>query len=385
NVADCLKAYGTAFQSSRGNLLLLSKNGPYQAATSAKFGISSGDISQPFDWICQRVDEVQSGQSTCDDSLLEIRRNIQEWEPFGSPVEECYSQRTDEHCQVLFSRTLCWIVTALNLLKSLLMLFVAFGGGVEKPILTIGDAVASFLEHNDESTTDMCLKGNEDFFVHNWFKEPIQFDLNPRRKSAAITSDTPQVIVSLLYFAYNSQHTTISLLTEWDRFGDNSRARGLRVSSAPRGAQRQTYFLQLPYRYSIPLICFSGSLHWLISQSLFLVNLEIYTPSNGNVSSLTACGWSPLGILCVLAVGILMIGFLVISARRRLRFGGIPVTGSCSAAISAACHPNKNEGAMWEKALQWGAVELSPLEGAPGHCSFSSHAVELPVHGQWYA
>ncbi|KAH9234048.1 hypothetical protein K456DRAFT_328436 [Colletotrichum gloeosporioides 23] len=210
--------------------------------------------------------------------------------------------------------------------------------------------------------------------------------------------NTPQVVVSLLYFAYNSQYTTISLLTEWDRFGDNSRARGLRVSSAPRGAQRQTYFLQLPYRYSIPLICFSGSLHWLISQSLFLVNLEIYTPSNGNgmvslestgsgsdVSSLTACGWSPLGILCVLAVGILMIGFLVISARRRLRFGGIPVTGSCSAAISAACHPNKNEGAMWEKALQWGAVELSPLEGGPGRCSFSSHAVELPVHGQWYA
>lgn len=41
--------------------------------------------------------------------------------------------------------------------------------------------------------------------------------------------------------------------------------KGLRVTQ-PHGYQRSSYFLQLPYRWSLPLIVISGTLHWLLSR-----------------------------------------------------------------------------------------------------------------------
>jgi hypothetical protein len=44
----------------------------------------------------------------------------------------------------------------------------------------------------------------------------------------------------------------------------------LRVS-APVGIQRSSYFVSMPLRYGIPLISTMSLLHWLVSQSLFVV------------------------------------------------------------------------------------------------------------------
>lgn len=215
----------------------------------------------------------------------------------------------------------------------------------------------------------------------------------------ALLANTPQVIMSLLYFNYNALYTSLSMATEWDRLGGEYK--GLRVSSTSRGAQRGTYFLQLPYRYSLPLLVFSGALHWLISQSIFLVNLEMYEPSSANIlsrgraadrgptvssmgeSNLTTCGWSPFGTVCTVVVALVMIAFLLASGWRRFKNGIMPVAGSCSAAISAACHPDTDEAEAWEKPLRWGVV-AEPCD-EPRHCSFSSLPVETPIKGQWYA
>lgn len=200
-------------------------------------------------------------------------------------------------------------------------------------------------------------------------------------------ANTPQVIASAAYYLYNSLFTSISIATEWDRFG--SEPKGLRVSSAPQEEQRETYFLQLPYRYSLPLAGLSACLHWLISQSLFLVSLEVWTTTTSpklstvaNGEGLISCGWSPLGVLCVVAVIFLMFASLQIVGRRRLRCGVIPVAGSCSAAISAACHPVKAE--AWTKPVCWGVV-VPAADDVLGHCSFSSGPVGDPVLGLYYA
>ncbi|OHF03303.1 hypothetical protein CORC01_01356 [Colletotrichum orchidophilum] len=438
DVTKCIDAYRVAFQSSRGNLLLVSDDRREENRTVELAGILAGN-------------------STCEDYLLELRTTPGSWTPLGSAVTECYSQKTEEHCKLAFSSALCWTVTAFNFAKGVLMLFVAFGMGDEDPIMTIGDAVASFLQHRDESTADMCLKSKDHFVAQLWSKGPIQYDLKPQRKSVAVTPggwflcfslylgliiacaylligglyhmsgggdiiklglgamqtstilstgnlgqgsilanillvNTPQIVLSLIYFTYNAQYTSISLITEWDRYGNENESKSLRVSSTRKGSQRDTYFLQLPYRYSLPLVIFSGGLHWLISQSFFLVNLEVYAPSDdatsmvrvtngGSRAGVTACGWSPLGVLCVLVVIILMMGFLIITERRRLRFGAMPVAGSCSAAISATCHPDSDEEKMWEKPLRWGVVDSSVV----GHCSFSSEPVSVPVRGRLYS
>lgn len=203
-----------------------------------------------------------------------------------------------------------------------------------------------------------------------------------------LLANTPQTVMSLVYFNFNALFTSISLITEWDRFGKEQK--GLRVSSNRQGDQRQAYFLQLPYRYSLPLAVFSGAMHWLISQSLFLVNIEIWNSHDTKIDSVTSCGWSPLGIICVVVTGTIMVVtgtimvvFLLATGFRHLRYGGIPVAVSCSAAISAACHPAPDEEPqMWKRVLHWGVVS-EPDSESP-HCSFSSREIEAPIEGMKY-
>jgi hypothetical protein len=89
-----------------------------------------------------------------------------------------------------------------------------------------------------------------------------------------IVANSPQVIISLVYFSYNAAMTSMLLAHEWSSFF--TRAKSLRVSSSRQGLQRSTYFLQLPYRYALPLLGVSALLHWLASQSLSVISVEIY-------------------------------------------------------------------------------------------------------------
>ncbi|GJC86422.1 hypothetical protein ColLi_09260 [Colletotrichum liriopes] len=199
---------------------------------------------------------------------------------------------------------------------------------------------------------------------------------------SVVLANTPQVVMSLIYFNYNALFTCISLATEWDRFYSKNK-KGLRVSTKPEGEQRQTYFLQLPYRYSLTLAVFSGILHWLISQSIFLVRIEVYDDNENREEQTTSCGWSPIGIILVIVAGSALVGMLVTFGCRRLRFGGIPVAGSCSAAIAAACHPDPSErGSSATLPLHWAVV--SGKDVTPGHCSFTSKDIEKPTDGCSY-
>jgi hypothetical protein len=86
-----------------------------------------------------------------------------------------------------------------------------------------------------------------------------------------LIANSPQIILSAIYYSYNGLFTTFLLSNELNQFA--ATRKGLRVSIRPEQSQRSTYFLQLPYRYGIPLMVFSGVLHWLCSQSLFLVSV----------------------------------------------------------------------------------------------------------------
>jgi len=215
-----------------------------------------------------------------------------------------------------------------------------------------------------------------------------------------VVANLPQLIFSFIYFAYNGIFTTMSLATEWSGYGVTRK--GLRRSGggggALAGAQRSAYFLQLPYRVALPLLVVSGTMHWLISQSIFLVYLEVYGPSlpaytgtehlsgaGKGAQDLITCAWSPAAVLCTVVVVALMLVALLSMAQRRLPTA-MPIVGSCSAAIAAGCHPPaaEQEGKMWEKELQWGVTQEPEGEGRAGHCSFSSAPVSSPVQGLRY-
>lgn len=202
--------------------------------------------------------------------------------------------------------------------------------------------------------------------------------------SLVLIANLPQVILSFLYFAYNGMFTAMLLGYEWTSYA--YKRKGLRVTHVPCGLQRSTYFLQLPYRFGTPLVVLSGTLHWLVSQSIFVVSIDEYDRYGDYDGSSSSCGYSPIAMLMVVLLGIFMVATVV-------GFGyipyksGMPLAGSCSLAISAACHPEKDTEddsvSLSEQKLQWGVVSTS--NDGIGHCAFTSKEVGPLVEGRMYA
>ena len=117
-----------------------------------------------------------------------------------------------------------------------------------------------------------------------------------------------------------------------------------------------------------------------------------------------------------------MLAFLLVTGRFRFKNGGMPIAGSCSAAISAACHSTGESNEIplpaFEEAEEGGLLEVGGLEAAfrplrwgdmgvyselaedlageevdaslvkrrrVGHCGFSSQKVGVPGEGELYA
>lgn len=181
-LSACIDAYASNFQSTRGDLLLVTTNatlsppGPTKQATYALQNLGCG-MRQAYQWMCsQREGRGNLCVTPCEDVIGEFRAKPETWRPLGvAGVRECYSLPTEERCKLLFSPVLCWVVTGLNLVKGVLMLVTGLrGGGRRRPLLTVGDAVASFMAVPDETTVDMCLVGKGDVVGGGrlWSREP---------------------------------------------------------------------------------------------------------------------------------------------------------------------------------------------------------------------
>jgi hypothetical protein len=211
-----------------------------------------------------------------------------------------------------------------------------------------------------------------------------------------IMANSPQIIFSIIYFGFNAFFTTLCTSLEWAQLP--LKRKGLRVSAGPKGKQRTTYFLGLPYRYSLPLLVASSALHWLISQAIYLLALDrrsldltgkvvpgLVPDSRDGQGLIYTCGWSPLAVLLVIVVGISMMCVTVGIGFRKLPTA-MPVGANNSLVLAAACHPNKEEGDGLEyKKLKWGVVKSPGGNGQPGHCALSARDPPYPEAGQLYA
>lgn len=197
-----------------------------------------------------------------------------------------------------------------------------------------------------------------------------------------ILANLPQVILGLLWWLANSLLTKLLLAQRWARF--IVKRSGLRMSS-PKGQQRSSYVLSLPYRYSIPLIIASAVLHWLLSQATFVVQ------TRGFVCDLTSqskdqfirndaldgsvIGYSTIAFIFALTIVLGISISIALLAMKSLPSrelppgeGGagagqgslvtqMPLALSCSAAISAACHPGLGSRDIHLDLVQWGKME----------------------------
>lgn len=203
----------------------------------------------------------------------------------------------------------------------------------------------------------------------------------------AMLANTPQVILSWTYFSYNGLLTLISLAREWESY--TLQKKGLRVSVAPEGDQRAKYFLQVPYRIAVPFSLLSALLHWLVSQSFFLVNVQLYSYDGtegwemelDNPATRISCGYSPLPLLILLVTGGVLL--VAIFAQGLMKFKtGTPVVASCSAAIAAVCQPfGDDDGEAATEKVQWGVIGCKQKYG---HCGVSRRPVGPLIEGDMY-
>ncbi|KAJ4311882.1 hypothetical protein N0V94_007729 [Neodidymelliopsis sp. IMI 364377] len=193
---DCVKDYATLIQSKRRNVLLVTANdnvdpsqldpavqpnpsdpwfnltNVYQASRfDASQGLSYYQNEEALDWICSGLPYVK-GSPPCIGRIKEITNPSHKWmvagecggycNHSGRPVDYCLSERAVPHCKLRFNPVIAIIVTVLNIFKAVLMFCVVYLID-EDPIMTMGDAIGSFLDERDIVTKDIGLLSRHDF------------------------------------------------------------------------------------------------------------------------------------------------------------------------------------------------------------------------------
>lgn len=444
---------------------------PYVFGNGDVFLMTASDAIQANDTVIPSTDIFLNDFINMGSSISWSPVNISLHLPFGTAslngaqyfnVSTCYSETSMDQCKIKFSLPIMILVIICNVAKASCMALTVWHLR-RAPLVTLGDAIASFLDNPDPITKDLCLITKEDIENNVWnrprkpkmwnpvskrylyagnsrrwiivnflflmcsfvllvigfiasfssgspvsaFKTGIGFSpsLNhiPTILTTGITMggfwglflnilvvNTPQAIISFMNLLYNSLFTSLLLCDEWQDFAQ--RQQPLRVT-APLGEQRSKYYLSIPYRYGIPVLILSGIFHWLISESLFLVRITgvyHYVIQDDSVSSM---GYSTLGIVLACLMGFVMLAFVNLKALQKYR-QCIPMVGSCSAAVSAACHRPEDDVQASLKAVQWGVVQGADCENVGswksgekrfGHCSFTSTLTSPPIPRRWYA
>lgn len=226
--------------------------------------------------------------------------------------------------------------------------------------------------------------------------------------SWVLLANLPQTLISFLYLTYNGLFTCMLAGREWASYA--VKRSSLRVS-VPRPGQRSTYNLSLPYKWGIPLSIGGILIHWFLSQSIFLVRVIVYKNDvpmsassdlatlhyetfesyhqSGNV--FTGVGYSDVGLVVSICVGSAFVIFCLLVAGICTYPKGLPIGGTNSAVISAACHlryengeEEQEEEEVTQKPLMWG-VTIPAEPDRPGHCCFTDKEVEDPREGCLYA
>ena len=171
---DCIHNYDTSIQSNRRKVVLfaadvkmLLPNTTADRTTSELYGLNrfsasdvslSNDVVKAYDWICSS--DPQLANKTCSDDpkhtpdtwkVSYISDNLTSY-----LVDYCLSKKAEPRCKVQLTLPIAILVTVLSLFKAALTLYTALENS-EDPLITMGDAVATFLEKRDETTKGMYI------------------------------------------------------------------------------------------------------------------------------------------------------------------------------------------------------------------------------------
>lgn len=196
-VDKCIDAYAQTLQTSRGGLVLVLDvpAGP-NATDPMLFSITDSWIDvngcdfDHYSWICSQTRKNRCWNYhdysyraleavPCEKQLSSIKTNETGWMPWFEdyPVKECLSQRMPEACKLRASKDLMIVVLLLNFGKAIAMLLVPFVMR-ETPLLTVGDAIASFLDRPDPVSKGLCLVTSKE--IERWVTNEARLAYAPR-------------------------------------------------------------------------------------------------------------------------------------------------------------------------------------------------------------
>lgn len=175
--------------------------------------------------------------------------------------------------------------------------------------------------------------------------------------ATVLAVNVPQAVITIIYAVYNNTLTRMLLAAEYNDFGVERKP--LRVSF-PTGEQRSTYYLSIPYRYSVPFVVLSTIAHWLASEALSFVQI-IPRDVQGNLDrsrALHGVGASSVGLRIMVIPWLIIVVVVLILMFRKFKSAAMPIAMNCSAAISAACHPPPDDIDAAEKPVMWGQADM---------------------------
>lgn len=103
------------------------------------------------------------------------------WKPFGSTVSRCLAEKIPERCTLNLSLHFGLVVVACNITKVFCMFWV-FRHHKMSALMTTGDAINSFLNDPDQTTSGLCLYSSAKMYLHwEWqgdsFETSLQWKL----------------------------------------------------------------------------------------------------------------------------------------------------------------------------------------------------------------
>ncbi|KAJ5954344.1 hypothetical protein N7501_008623 [Penicillium viridicatum] len=146
--------------------------------------------------------------TTCNDTSMNESKTYS--------VDGCLAIKSEDRCQLLYSPPICIIIALATFLKVVAMFLAArMGRQRSPPLLTVGDAVASFMERPDRTTEGMCWLSNADVRRGVWKvsqktedpaeeplegsqREPMVYKRLSRRKHWMQAASLPRWITTLV-------------------------------------------------------------------------------------------------------------------------------------------------------------------------------------------
>lgn len=187
-IDECIETYLVNRQITHRNLIAVSDDS--LSNTSSVIWLEpSRPLSAPTNWMCRyRKDVVRSWLlNGTDPDCAPESASVHPWDwavgvyaqqlPGGDleisrhRISRCYAEEVESSCRLFYEPTLFIVVIVANAIKAAAM--IATRLQYKQPALvTIGDALASFLEKADETTRGMCLATANDFASGSWDTRP---------------------------------------------------------------------------------------------------------------------------------------------------------------------------------------------------------------------